>query len=67
MRSAFTSSRGSYFAQIGADQSGVWYSEEAGTPATQTGRLEGELRGRERFKRPTIIACASDAEHNGAE
>src|SRR6478752_5909401 len=36
-------------AAVGVSQSGA-----AGTPATQTGSPKGELRGRERVKRPTI-------------
>ena len=41
-------------AGVGVSQSGA-----AGTPATQTGSPKGELRGRERVKRPTTSAFAA--------
>ena len=43
-------------AAVGVSQSGA-----AGTPATQTGSPEGELRGRERVKRPTIKSAIARA------
>jgi hypothetical protein len=37
---------------------GVSQSGAAGAPATQTGSPNGELRGRDRVKRPTIIRAS---------